>query len=116
MPASRPALALGFALLLSDTVAAETFLFQGRVDVIPPEVAEATERALASPTCLGPYEDATAFQAPAVAASGGATVTAAPVEGGSGNGQIARNSEADLATTEQESVRLSSCVISVVYE
>ncbi len=116
MPASRPALALGFALLLSDSAAAETFRFQGRVDVIPAEVVDATESALASPTCTGVDESAKESQATSASAIHGATVTAAPLEQDSGNARIARNSEADPATTLQEGVRSPSCMISVVYE
>lgn len=110
MPPCRSALALGFALLLCDTAAAEAFRFQGHVDVIPAEVVDATAGALSSPTCTA------GAPAAAVSVSGGATVTVAPVEEGTRKPQLVRNSEADPATTVQEDVRSASCVISVVYE
>lgn len=113
MPSGRTALALGFAFLLTETAAAEAFRFQGRVDVIPAEVVDVTETVLASPACTG-REDGE--QTAAVPASSGVTVTVAPVEEGFGNPQLARNSEADPATTVQAGGRSPSCVISVVYE
>ena len=113
MPASRSLLALGFSLLLTDAAAAEAFRFQGRVDVIPAKVVDATEKALASPTCTGQEDGARTASVPA---SGGVTVTVAPVDEASGNPQLARKLEADPATTVQEDFRSPSCMISVVYE
>ena len=86
MPASRSLLALGFSLLLTDAAAAEAFRFQGRVDVIPAKVVDATEKALASPTCTGQEDGARTASVPA---SGVVTVTVAPVDEASGNAHVA---------------------------
>ena len=113
MPASRSLLTLGFALLLTDAAAAEAFRFQGRVDVIPAEVVDVTEKALASPACTGQEAGARTASVPATS---GVIVTVAPVDEASGKRQLARNLEADPAPTVQEDVRSPSCMISVVYE
>ena len=117
MPARRFALSLALWLILSNSGAAETFQFQGRVDVIP--VGTASDRSsatLAPGSCTYEDRDADEYPSGSTSASGGIVATVAPMTEDSANAQIARTSGADPATTEQNPVQLRSCVVSVVYE
>ena len=115
MPAARFASALALLLILSNTSTGETFRFRGRVDVISAGAVDTTDEA-ASHECTPQNGDALASPPGSGPVSRGVIPTAAPTAEGSGNAQIERTSEADPATTEQESIRSPGCVISVDYE
>ncbi len=101
MPAARFAVTVSLSLMLSTTVGAETFRFQGRVDVVPAGAAQTRSSPLTADGCTGTV---------------GPELQAAPARDDSGNAQIARISDASGATSERGAVQLPSCVISVVYE